>query len=122
MEDQDKLDALILRPDGDGDGCGGRTGPDRDEGCAPPRCREEVSPGYVRGCPPPRCREDEAAASCPPPDCPGADRLRRGGSGARLCAQPYGTSASSGFGPPPCLGRLTGERPCCCPRWLRGRR
>ena len=46
------------------------------------------------GCRPPRCREEHSR--------------RRAGL---PCGDPFGAAFSDC--PPPCLGRLTGERPCC---------
>lgn len=97
MEHYDKDDALITRADepdcarrprpGESHGCHGN------HGCRPSRCPER-EPGEGHGCRPPRCREESSR--------------RRAGL---PCGDPFGAAFSDC--PPPCLGRLTGERPCC---------
>ena len=67
---------------------------------APDCAKERPRPGCGgchgnHGCRPPRCREEERSR-------------RRSGL---PCGDPFGAAFSGG--PPPCLGRLTGERPCC---------
>ncbi|MBR0179743.1 MAG: hypothetical protein IJQ03_04825 [Firmicutes bacterium] len=99
MENYDTDDALILRPEAPDcakerprPGCGG---------CRPPRCPDRRPDGSSsegchgnNGCRPPRCREERSR--------------RRAGL---PCGDPFGAAFSDC--PPPCLGRLTGERPCC---------
>ena len=105
MEHYDKDDALITRPDEPD--CARRPRPDESHGCRgcrPPRCPER-EPGESHGnhgCRPPRGREDE----------------RRQREAGRPCGDPYGAAQSNCA--PPCLGRLTGERPCCAARRQRG--
>lgn len=91
MENYDTDDALILRPE-EPDCAKGRPRPGCG-GCRPPRCPER-EPGEGHGCRPPRCREESS-------------RRRTG----LPCGDPFGAAFSDC--PPPCLGRLTGERPCC---------
>ena len=81
MENYDKDDALITRPDEPD--CARRPRPGESHGCH-----------GNHGCRPPRCREESS-------------RRRTG----LPCGDPFGAAFSDC--PPPCLGRLTGERPCC---------
>lgn len=121
MENYDKDDALITRPDEPD--CARRPRPDESHGCRgcrPPRCPER-EPGESHGnhgCRPPRCPERKPGEShgCRPPRCREDERRRR--EAGRPCGDPYGTAQSNCA--PPCLGRLTGERPCCAARRQRG--
>ena len=107
MENYDTDDALILRPE-EPDCAKGRPRPGCG-GCRPPRCPDRRPDGSSSegchgndGCRPSRCQEEERSR-------------RRAGL---PCGDPFGAAFSDS--PPPCLGRLTGERPCCAARRQRG--
>ena len=105
MENYDTDDALILRPEEPDcakgrprPGCGGCHG---NNGCRPPRCPDREASEQEHGC--------HGNDGCCPPRCQEEERSRR--RAGLPCGDPFGAAFSDS--PPPCLGRLTGERPCC---------